>query len=243
MRSKNDVSCFFQPAREGAWKISVESQKFDWNFGMENQNPVLLQANSISFSYPGQVLFSDWSGDIVSGINLVRGGDSRGKTSLLQLLAGDLQAQNGQLQIQGIYLHVQPAQYRSQVFWVDPRTDAFDQISVEEYFASVRGNYPQFDDALLENAIEGLALMPHLHKHFYMLSTGSKRKVWLAAAFAAGASINLLDDPFAALDKTSIEFTIKTLKQLAQDTSRAWVLAMYVTPQGLPLSGLIDLGD
>ncbi|MBC3908414.1 ABC transporter ATP-binding protein [Undibacterium umbellatum] len=210
---------------------------------MENHSAALLQARHLSFSYPGQVLFSDWSGDIVSGINLVLGGDGRGKTSLLQLLAGDLQAQSGQLQIQGICLHEQPVLYRRQVFWVDPRTDVFDQISVEDYFVSVRGNYPQFDEAMLESAIEGLALTPHLHKNFYMLSTGSKRKVWLAAAFAAGASINLLDDPFAALDKTSIDFIVNTLKQLAQDSSRAWVLAMYVTPQGLPLSGLIELGD
>lgn len=210
---------------------------------MKNQSKALLQVHDLSFSYPGQVLFSDWSGEIVAGINLVLGGDGRGKTSLLQLLAGEVQAQSGQLQIQDVFLHEQAAQYRSQVFWVDPRTDAFDQLGVQEYFASVRDRYPQFDDGLLENAIEGLGLTPHLHKQLFMLSTGSKRKVWLAAAFAAGARINLLDDPFAALDKASIEFIVKMLNQFAQEPDRAWVLAMYVTPQGLPLSGLIELGD
>ncbi|MFZ6745096.1 ABC transporter ATP-binding protein [Undibacterium sp. JH2W] len=210
---------------------------------MENQNSVLLQARNLSFSYPGKTLFSEWSGDISAGINLVLGGDGRGKTSLLQMLAGDLQAQSGQLQIQGITLHEQAEQYRSRVFWLEPRTDAFDQISVQEYFSSVRNRYPQFDEKLLENVIEGLALTSHIHKHLYMLSTGSKRKVWLAAAFAAGATINLLDDPFAALDKASIEFIHKTLLQLAQNPGQAWVLAMYATPPGLPFSGLIDLGD
>lgn len=182
---------------QGHWKTSVKSGKFYWNSRMKNQSKALLQVHDLSFSYPGQVLFSDWSAEIVAGINLVLGGDGRGKTSLLQLLAGEVQAQSGQLQIQDVFLHEQAAQYRSQVFWVDPRTDAFDQLGVQEYFASVRDRYPQFDDGLLENAIEGLGLTPHLHKQLFMLSTGSKRKVWLAAAFAAGARINLLDDPFA----------------------------------------------
>jgi len=210
---------------------------------MKNQNNALLQAHGLNFSYPGQTLFSDWSGEIVAGINLVRGGDGRGKTSLLQLLAGEVEAESGQLQIQDVFLHEQAAQYRRQVFWVDPRTEAFDQLGVQEYFSSVRGNYPQFDNVLLDNAIEGLGLTPHLHKQLFMLSTGSKRKVWLAAAFAAGAKINLLDDPFAALDKASIEFIVTRLNQFASESDRAWVLAMYVTPQGLPLSALIDLGD
>ncbi|MES2036697.1 MAG: ATP-binding cassette domain-containing protein [Pseudomonadota bacterium] len=208
-----------------------------------NQKNIILQATELTFHYPGQPLFTNWSYDIPAGIALVLGGDGRGKTSLLQLLAGELRAQSGQLQIEDVSLHAQPDAYRSQVFWIDPRTDAFDQLPVPDYFATVRKAYPRFDDVVLAQAIEGLGLTPHVNKQMFMLSTGSKRKVWLAAAFAAGATVSLLDDPFAALDKSSIEFITVMLNQFAADTSKAWVLAMYVTPQGLPLSGVIDLGD
>ncbi|MBI1771712.1 MAG: ATP-binding cassette domain-containing protein [Burkholderiales bacterium] len=208
-----------------------------------NQKNTILQATELTFHYPGQSLFSNWSYDISAGMTLVLGGDGRGKTSLLQLLAGDLLAQSGQLQIENVSLHAQPDAYRSQVFWVDPRTDTFDQMPVPEYFSTVRKAYPGFDDAILAQAIEGLGLTPHINKQIFMLSTGSKRKVWLAAAFAAGAKVSLLDDPFAALDKSSIEFITAMLNQFAADASRAWVLAMYVTPQGFPLSGVVGLGD
>jgi len=46
-----------------------------------------------------------------------------------------------------------------------------------------------------------------------MLSTGSKRKVWQAAAFASGAALNLIDDPFAGLDQGSINFVTQQLNQ------------------------------
>ena len=208
-----------------------------------NQKNIILQATDLTFHYPGQPLFSNWSYDIPAGITLVLGGDGRGKTSLLQLLAGELPAQSGQLQLEDASLPGQPDAYRSQVFWVDPRTDVYDQMPVPDYFATVRKAYPRFDEAILTQAIAGLGLTPHINKQMFMLSTGSKRKVWLAAAFAAGATISLLDDPFAALDKSSIEFITVMLNQFASDASKAWVLAMYVTPQGLPLSGLIELGD
>ncbi|MFZ6768499.1 ABC transporter ATP-binding protein [Undibacterium sp. Di26W] len=207
------------------------------------KKPILLQVTELSFAYPGKALFSNWSGEITAGLTLIYGGDGRGKSSLLQLLAGVLPAQKGQLQIQGISLHAQPDAYRSQVFWVDPATEAYDQMTVLEYFSYLHQQYPLFDETLLENLIEGLALTPHVNKQLFMLSTGSKRKVWLAAAFAAGTTINLLDDPFAALDKTSISFVMKMLNQFAQHPGQAWVISMYQVPQGVPLAGLIDLGD
>jgi len=208
-----------------------------------NQHKTILQVSDLTFHYPGQSLFTNLSYEIPSGITLVLGGDGRGKTSLLQLLAGDLPAQGGRLQMEDISLSEQPDAYRSQVFWVDPRTDAYDQMSLPDYFSTVRKAYPRFDDAILAQAIEGLGLTPHTGKQMFMLSTGSKRKVWLAAAFAAGATVSLLDDPYAALDKSSIDFIAAMLKQLALDASRAWIVAMYVVPQGLPLSGVIELGD
>ena len=57
-----------------------------------------------------------------------------------------------------------------------------------------------------------------------MLSTGSRRKVWLAAAFASGAALTLLDQPFAAVDKASMRVMIEWLNGAAQ-AGRAVVVA------------------
>ncbi|SDY81251.1 ABC transporter [Collimonas sp. OK242] len=210
---------------------------------MKQHHTAILQAVNLTFHYPEQKLFSNWSADIPAGITLVRGGDGRGKSSLLRLLAGDLPAQAGELQINDVRLHEQSDAYRRQVFWVDPRSEAFDQMTAHEYFASLHAAYPGFDDGLLPALTEGLSLTPHLDKQLYKLSTGSKRKVWLAAAFAAGATLNLLDDPFAGLDKASINFVVKMLNQVAGNPGQAWVIALYEAPEGVPLAAVVELGD
>lgn len=201
----------------------------------------LLQVTNLHFAYPEHALFEKLSILIPPGLSLLRGGDGSGKTTLLRLLAGELAADSGELRIQGVDLARDPLEYRQQVFWVDPRSDQHDQLSVLAYLDTVRLFYPSFDETLLAEAIAGLALAPHQDKALYMLSTGSKRKVWLAAAFASGATLTLLDEPLAALDKVSADFVLQLLGQAAGQSSRAYLISHYDTLDGLELAGLIDL--
>ena len=194
----------------------------------------VLQASGLCFSYPDRQLFNNFSAGITPGITLLCGGDGRGKSTLLKLLAGVLTVQTGQLHINGIDLQAQPANYKAQVFWAEPRTDAFDQLTALDYLASQRSRYAAFDDNVLADMADGLSLQEHLHKQLFMLSTGSKRKVFLAAAFASGAAVTLLDEPFAALDTASIGFILAWLRNEASPTHRAWVIADYAAPNGLP---------
>ncbi len=204
--------------------------------------PALLTAEGLYFRYPQRNLFADWSARIGPGVTLVRGDESSGKTTLLRLLSGLLAADRGHLQANGVVLGDQPAAYRQQVFWADPRSDVHDQVVVAEYLDSQRRLYAGFDQHKLATLVDGLVLAPHLDKPLYMLSTGSKRKVWLAAAFAAGATITLLDEPFAGLDKGSAAFVLAQLELAAADTQRAWVVADHGAPAKVPLAATIDLG-
>jgi ABC-type multidrug transport system ATPase subunit len=203
----------------------------------------LLQARDLCFSYPERALFSLWSADISPGVTLVRGGDGCGKSSLLRLLSGQLPPDAGELQIHGVSLREAPDAYRAQVFFTEPRTEAFEALTPVQYFEAQRLHYPAFDEQLLGRLVDGLALDDQMGKQLYMLSTGSKRKVFLAAAFASGAALTLLDMPFAALDKASIGFVTGLLEEASVHNTRAWVIADYTAPAGVRLTGVIDLGD
>ena len=203
----------------------------------------MLLISRLSLAYPDYVVVRDFSAQAANGLALVRGGGGRGKTTLARLLAGELAADAGQLQLGGVWLHEQPAAYRQQVFWADPGTAVHDPLTCRDYLATVQRQYPAFDEARLSRAIEGLSLAPHLDKNIFMLSTGSRRKLYLAAAFASRAALTLLDTPFAALDKVSIRFALTLLAEAAQDNTRLWVLADYEQPEGMTLPLLIDLGD
>ena len=190
-----------------------------------------LQIEGLTFHYPQRELFTGLCARIPTGVTLVTGGDGAGKTTLLRLLAGDLKLQSGRVDCP------------SPVFWTDPKSTAFDRMTVAEYFNFLRPSYPQFDDRALADLIDVLSLTEHQHKPLYMLSAGSKRKVWLAAAFASGAAVTLLDEPFAALDMASINIVIERLAEATRDSIRTWVLADYEAPRGVPLAATIDLGS
>jgi ABC-type multidrug transport system ATPase subunit len=244
------------------WRLCVPLIEFRWHrrspAGRQNhhhcshphskrraiKHPAVLTAEGLSFRYtqPKVELFAGLCIAITPGVTLVQGGDGRGKSTLLRLLAGALPADAGRLQLHGVPLKEQPAAYRAQLFWVAPRTSDFDQLTPPQYFESLRARYAGFDAAVAKQLAEGLGLEPHWGKQLFMLSTGSKRKVWLAAAFASGARLLLLDEPFAALDAPSVAF----IKQLLQDSpahpGRAVVIADYEAPEHVPLAGVVDLG-
>ncbi len=129
---------------------------------------MVLIAENLSFHYPKPKveLFTQLSITIPPGVTLVQGGDGRGKSTLLRLMAGALAADAGQLRLNGVSLKEQPEAYRRQLFWMEPRSTDFDQLTPLQFFASLGGRYPGFDKTLLEPLVEGLGLEPHMDKRF-----------------------------------------------------------------------------
>ncbi|MEO7159538.1 MAG: ATP-binding cassette domain-containing protein [Polaromonas sp.] len=204
----------------------------------------ILQAEALSFSHshqPATPLFDRLSLVLLPGVTWLCGDEGSGKTTLLQLLAGALPA-SGQLQIQGFSLAGNREAYRQQVAWLDPRDSALDTQTARQIFSAQPQRHPDFDRAALQIHIEGLSLAPHLDKALFMMSTGTRRKVLLAAAMAAQAPLTLLDQPFMALDRPSIDYLLQLLAEAARNPRRAWVVADYEAPGDVTLAGMIKLG-
>ena len=202
----------------------------------------LLEVRDLGFAWPGQPpLFQGLNLSVGAGVSLVTGDEQRGKTTLLRLLAGELAPQAGCISLSGQTMSSAGEDWHQQVFWIHPQTDAHDQISAAVWFASQPSRYPRFSREALADLIEGFGLEPHLAKPMYMLSTGSKRKVWLSAAFAAGAPLTLIDQPFAALDGPAIRLLRELLQEAAGVKDRAWVIADFEAPADVSLAATIAL--
>jgi ABC-type multidrug transport system ATPase subunit len=205
----------------------------------------ILQADGLSFGFPDapdKNLFTQLSSAVPPGVTLLCGHEGSGKTSLLQLLAGALLPTAGQLQIKGVRLMENRPAYQQQVAWWDPRDSALNEDTAEHIFSTLARRPSGFSPDLLQAHIAGLSLAPHLHKALYMLSTGTRRKVLLAAALAAQAPVTLLDQPFMALDRPSIDYLLALLAEAARQPDRAWVVADYEAPMGVALASVIKLG-
>ena len=206
--------------------------------------PAILTVKHLGFDSTSQQLITDQSFTLQPGVTLLRGDQGTGKTLLLRLVAGELAATRGTLQIHNTLLTGAPEAYRRQVFWIDPRSAAFealDPVTPVAYLQSVSRLYPQFEPTVAFSLTDDFALREHMAKPFYMLSTGTKRKVLLTAAFACGAAVTLLDEPFAALDKASSSCVMSRFDEAARQGRRAWLVAHQGPVCSKPLAGVIDL--
>lgn len=202
----------------------------------------VLCTENLRFAWPGQPpLFDNLTLSLGPGVHLLRGEGGCGKSTALSILAGARAAQGGTLRVAGLSPQENPAAYRQAVFWIAPDSTDFDTVSATDAWAALSARHPAFNTALLAELADAFNLTEHAHKPLYMLSTGSKRKVWLCAAFAAGAALTLLDQPFAALDAPSIRLLRELLTEASEHPSRAWLLADHEAPAGIAFGTVMDL--
>ena len=150
-------------------------------------NAPVLHVQGLGFGFPGHSLFQDWSADFPAGLSLIQGGDGTGKTSLLRLFAGESAPQAGSVTLLGMDAVRQPAEYRAQVFWRDPRAPWPDTLTPLTWVEQLPAHHPRWSGEAWRAHVAGFGLAMHLHKPMYQLSSGSQRKVLLAAALASGA--------------------------------------------------------
>jgi ABC-type multidrug transport system ATPase subunit len=196
----------------------------------------LLSAQGLCHAWPDHTLFDQLSFALPPGLTLLLGGDGSGKTTLLRLLSGAESPQKG-----SVHWHVGAGgqDVSHPVFWQhtdDPALQAWNDTPARQALHAQLQAWPEAQPQEAPALCEALGLTPHLDKPMYMLSTGSRRKVWLAAALCAQAPITLLETPLAALDAPSSRAVVDAVMAQARPSAapaRAWLWADYEAPEGL----------
>lgn len=148
---------------------------------------------------------------LAPGLVAVTGDEGTGKTSLLRRLGEHPCA-----------------------LWLDLALPGQDEQAPQQVWDALRQRCPLWDVQLQQDLIEALDLHPHLGKKLSMLSAGSRRKVALVGLLASGATVICLDQPFAALDGPSARVIRDFLADMADHTTRTWVVADYEADARLP---------
>lgn len=186
-----------------------------------------LSAEGIAFAYPGLPLFDDWSYRFEPGLTWVRGDNGCGKSTLLRLLGGVVAPAAGRLRLDAFDAQTHPIDYRLGVYWCGPDGPAFDHLKPAEFFGFVAGLYPGFDRASAARLVDALGLQPFLARRIRELSTGSRKKVAVIAAVAAGTNVVLLDEPLAGLDRHSARVLDGLLVEAARQRDRVWIVTSH----------------
>ena len=169
------------------------------------------------------------------GVTAVLGPNGSGKSTLLRLIAGLLQPDSGQIDIDGE--PVADADERVGLVFQEPRLlpwrRTIDNVAFPlELAGAARPERYERARALLD--LVGLASFERAYP--YQLSGGMRQRVAIARALARDPSVLLLDEPFSALDALTRERFNLELLGLWQRTGTTIVVVTHSIPEAVLLA-------
>lgn len=182
-------------------------------FMTEDLKPVLSFKN-VSVSYKNHRALENISIDFLEGsLTAVLGPNGGGKSTLLKALLGLIPIQQGE--IERFYLKPRDIAYLPQQMEIDrtfPLT-VYDVVALG--LSQTKGFFQEINqeaDILIQRVLEKVGLKEAANRSLHTLSGGQFQRVLFARAMLQDAKIILLDEPFAAVDRYTVEDLIKIVK-------------------------------
>jgi glycerol transport system ATP-binding protein len=163
-----------------------------------------LVLKNIALTQDSEDVIYDLSATFQSGINLLIGPTTAGKTTLMRIIAGLVKPTSGTMTMEGADITKESVQSRS-VSFVYQQFINYPSLSVFENIASpllAQKKRPSKQEVAsrVEEMATLLGLTPFLKRKPSELSGGQQQRVAIARALARKADIVLLDEPLANLD-------------------------------------------
>ncbi len=129
-----------------------------------------------------------------------------GKSTLMKLISGLLQADSGEITVAG-----NPVGEKSKalISYLPERTYFSSNMRVEELVEYFEDFYEDFDVARAYKLLADLAIEPKAN--LKSLSKGTKEKVQLILVMSRNAKLYLLDEPIAGVDPAAREYILSTI--------------------------------
>lgn len=184
----------------------------------------MLEMKDIKLSFEGKNVLRDFSLSINEGEKvLLYGTSGKGKTSILRLILGFVEADRGDVLFRNSILKSSNVwDIRKEIAYVPQNTHLGDESvgDIINYARLLRANR---DSCCSRDHIEEILASFHLSKDivkkkFNELSGGEKQRVLLTIALSLNRAVYLLDEPTASLDKAMKEHTVERFCSMSDAT-------------------------
>lgn len=196
----------------------------------------MLSAHELACERGERLLFRNLGFELGRGkILLVRGGNGRGKTSLLRILCGLSVPASGRVNWRGQPITTAREQYGREMAYVGHANGIKDDLTPMENLriaAALGGRV--LDDAAAMAALGKVGLSRCVDLPARVLSFGQRRRVALAGLMASGALLWILDEPLTGLDADGVAM----VERMIGDHVATGGMAVMTTHQPLALDGL-----
>lgn len=161
----------------------------------------MLAVRDLSFEYSDIPLLENVNFTLLPGQILhLQGGNGKGKTTLLRIIAGLLQPDSGTVSLNDIVNTNREERYSQQLCMLGHTTGLNDLLSLRENYRTMEG----VNTTVLEEKIQSANLEQFSDQWVGLLSAGQKRRAALLRLELEAKSLWLLDEPFVALDKNAM---------------------------------------
>lgn len=197
----------------------------------------MLSLRNVKKAYDGTEILKGITLDIGKGeIVSILGPSGGGKTTLLNLILGITDIDEGQLLYDGEDITHVPMEQRDfnivfQDYALFPNLNAYNNIV---YGLKNKPGISTQEE--VDELIDLLDLRPHLDKPIEQLSGGQKQRVALARTLVMKPKVLLLDEPLSALDGVIKESIKERIKTVAKEFDLTTIIVTHDPEEALTLS-------
>ncbi|CNH60897.1 cytochrome c biogenesis heme-transporting ATPase CcmA [Yersinia mollaretii] len=165
----------------------------------------MLEAKDLTCIRDERRLFQRLSFCISAGeIVQVEGQNGAGKTSLLRILAGLADADEGQVNWQGENIRRDRARYHQDLLYLGHQPGIKSVLTPFENLAFYQSVFQKVDSAAIWQALALVGLVGYEDLPVSQLSAGQQRRVALARLWLSQSPLWILDEPLTAIDKQGV---------------------------------------
>ena len=198
---------------------------------MNNSDHLELSVSQLSCERGSRRLFEGLNFQINSGeAMIIQGSNGVGKTSLLRIITGLSQADEGEVCWNQVNIETISDEFQQQLLYIGHLAAVKTELTVRENLQLLLRFWPS-DIANMVELAEIIGLRKRLSVPCSRLSAGQLRRVSLARLFISTQKLWVLDEPLTALDVDFIEL----IEQRLQTHLQAGGLAILTTHRGINL--------
>lgn len=181
----------------------------------------MIKLSNVSRYYDDFLAVDDVSFEIPKGqIVGLLGHNGAGKTTIMKILTGFLEASSGKIEIDNLNIEDHLIEIQSKIGYLPENVPLYPEMTVLdylEYVADLRGL--QNKEQVVSTAVQKTALKEKASSKIETLSKGYKQRVGVAQAILHSPEILILDEPTNGLDPTQIQDMRNLIIELGQEST------------------------
>lgn len=162
-----------------------------------------------------ELSFAVKPGEMIGLIGL----NGAGKSTTIKHILGLMQAQRGEVRIQGDTLAQAPERYRASFAYVPENPLFYEELTVREHLelAAMAYGVSQADYQLrVEELADEFRMKDKLDSFARHLSKGMRQKLMIMSAFLVRPALYVIDEPFLGLDPLGIRSLLELMMKMKQ---------------------------